>query len=307
MTAPAEYRFGDFRLLPQEQQLLRGDAPVALTGRAFSLLLALVEAAGRLVSKDDLMRRIWAGVVVEENNLAVHVGVLRKLLGAGSIATVPGRGYRFALTLQGTNVRAPAANESGNLPAAVAPLLGREADLTALLTCMDQQRLVTVVGAGGIGKSRLALAAGSARLGHWRDGVWWLELAGLGESVLLTSSIAQILGISLQGRESGPAALAAALADRESLLVIDNCEHLLDAVATLVDQLLKGAPGLILTITESPPGDGAALHIHETTVENFFCRIKRNRRVATRYEKLAVTFLGFVHLAAIIDWITHEV
>ena len=253
LTAPAEYRFGDFRLLPQEQQLLRGDAPVALTGRAFSLLLALVEAAGRLVSKDDLMRRIWAGVVVEENNLAVHVGVLRKLLGAGSIATVPGRGYRFALTLQGTNVRAPAANESGNLPAAVAPLLGREADLTALLTCMDQQRLVTVVGAGGIGKSRLALAAGSARLGHWRDGVWWLELAGLGESVLLTSSIAQILGISLQGRESGPAALAAALADRESLLVIDNCEHLLDAVATLVDQLLKGAPGLRVLATSQEP------------------------------------------------------
>jgi predicted ATPase/DNA-binding winged helix-turn-helix (wHTH) protein len=248
-----EYRFGDFRLLPQEQQLLRGDAAVALTARAFSLLLALVEAAGRLVSKDALMERVWMGLVVEENNLAVQIGVLRKLLGADAIATVPGRGYRFALALQGVRAVEPAAHAGGNLPAAVAPLLGREADLVALKTCMDQQRLVTVVGAGGIGKSRLALAAGSASRGRWRDGVWWLELAGLGEASLLASSMAQTLGINLQGRESGPAALAAALADREVLLVIDNCEHLLDAVAAVVDQLLKGAPGLRVLATSQEP------------------------------------------------------
>ena len=255
MNAPTEYRFGDFRLLPQEQQLLRHDAAVALTARAFALLLALVQAAGRLVSKDALMQRVWAGLVVEENNLAVQVGVLRKMLGADAIATVPGRGYRFALALQGNDgvSAAPSAHARGNLPAAVAPLLGREADLTALQACMDQRRLVTVVGAGGIGKSRLALAASSASLGRWRDGVWWLELAGLGEAALLTSSMAQTLGINLQGRESGPAELATALADRETLLVIDNCEHLLDAVATLVDQLLKGAPGLRVLATSQEP------------------------------------------------------
>ena len=256
MNTPTEYRFGEFRLLPQEQLLLRGDVSVALTARAFSLLLELVQAAGRLVSKDALMQRVWAGLVVEENNLAVQVGVLRKVLGAEAIATAPGRGYRFALALQGAEAMAPAAPSAharGNLPAAVTPLLGREADLAALQGCMDQQRLVTVVGAGGIGKSRLALAAGSASCGRWRDGVWWLELAGLGDAALLASSMAQTLGVSLQGRGSGPEALATALADRESLLVIDNCEHLLDAVATLVDHLLKGAPGLRVLATSQEP------------------------------------------------------
>jgi DNA-binding winged helix-turn-helix (wHTH) protein len=255
LNTPAEYRFGEFRLLPQERQLFRGEASVALTARAFSLLLELVQAAGRLVSKDALMQRVWAGLVVEENNLAVQVGILRKVLGAEAIGTAPGRGYRFALALRGVEA-APAtcsAHARGNLPAAVAPLLGRAADLAALQVCMEQRRLVTVVGAGGIGKSRLALAAGSANLGRWRDGVWWLELAGLGDAALLASSMAQTLGINLQGRGSGAAALATALAERESLLVIDNCEHLLDAVATLVEHLLKGAPGLRVLATSQEP------------------------------------------------------
>jgi len=255
LTSPTEYRFGDYRLLPQEQQLLCGDEVVALTARAFSLLLALVEASGRLVSKDELMQRVWAGLVVEENNLAVQVGVLRKLLGAQAIATVAGRGYRLALPVlrPSTEGSEPAAQAAGNLPAAVSPLLGREADLEALQTCMERQRLVTVVGAGGIGKSRLALAAGNAHRGRWRDGVWWLELAGLGDANLLASSVAQTLGISVQGRASGPATLAAALADREMLLVIDNCEHLLDAVATLIDTLLRAAPGLRVLATSQEP------------------------------------------------------
>jgi DNA-binding winged helix-turn-helix (wHTH) protein len=245
-----EYRFGDFHLRPQERQLLQGGAVVALTARAFSLLLVLVQAAGRLVSKDALMQHVWAGLVVEENNLAVQVGVLRKLLGAQAIVTEPGRGYRFALPLQG-EAAAAASLPAGNLPVAVSPLLGREAELAALQACVLQHRLVTVVGAGGIGKSRLALAAGVASGGHWRDGVWWLELAGLGEAGLLTASVAQTLGVSLQGREAGPAALAAALADREMLLIVDNCEHLLDAVAALVDPLLKGARGLHVLATRA--------------------------------------------------------
>ena len=253
MPGLTEYHFGDFRLLPQEQLLLRGDVAVALTARAFSLLLVLVEAAGCLVGKDALMQRVWAGLVVEENNLAVQIGVLRKLLGADAIATVPGRGYRFSIAMRSMDTAVPAAHSGGNLPAAVSPLLGREADLAAVRTCMDQQRLVTVVGAGGIGKSRLALAAAAASEGRWRDGTWWLELAGLSEAALLVSSVAHTMGISLQGRESGPSALAAALSDREVLLVLDNCEHLLDAVATLVDQLLKGAPGLRVLATSQEP------------------------------------------------------
>ena len=252
VAAPVEWRFGDFRLRPQAQQLLRGDAPVALTARSCALLLALVESAGRLISKDALMQRVWAGLVVEENNLAVQIGVLRKLLGADAIATVPGRGYRFERSVQAVPA-APSPVARGKLPASVAPLLGRDADLRALQDCLAAQRLVTVVGAGGIGKSRLAQAAAETQAGRWRDGVWWLELVGLGDAALLAPSIAQTLGVSLQGRDAAPAALAAALAGQEALLVIDNCEHLLDAVAVLVDTLLKAAPGLRVLATSQEP------------------------------------------------------
>ncbi len=250
--AAAEYRFGDFRLLPHEQQLLHGTAEVELTARACALLSVLVESAGQLLSKDALMQRVWAGLVVEENNLAVQIGVLRKLLGADAIATVPGRGYRFVLDVQvATPAKTPGA--AGNLPAAAGPLLGRDADLQALRTCRQAHRLVTVVGAGGIGKSRLAMAAAKAEAGHWRDGVWWLELAGLRDPSLLAASIAQTLGVGPLGGESGPAALAAALAGHDALLVIDNCEHLLDAAAALVECLLQAAPGLSVLATSQEP------------------------------------------------------
>jgi predicted ATPase/DNA-binding winged helix-turn-helix (wHTH) protein len=253
MTSPIEIRFGEFRLFPREQLLMRGDTALNVTARAYALLLALVEGAGGLVTKDALLQRVWAGLVVEDNNLAVQIGVLRKILGADAIATVPGRGYRFGLAVRTLHPTAPAAAARGNVPAAVSALIGREVDLAAVQACLEAHRLTTVVGAGGIGKSRLALAAAGASRDGWRDGAWWIELAGLSDAALLVTSVAQTLGIALPDRETGPAALASALADRELLLVIDNCEHLLDGVAGLVDRLLKVAPGLRVLATSQEP------------------------------------------------------
>ena len=253
-AASPEFRFGDFRLRPAERQLLRGGADMALTARAFDVLLALVEHAGQLVSKEALMQRVWAGLVVEDNNLAVQVGVLRKLLGADAIATVPGHGYRFVLPLEGEGAAAaPAPARRGSLPAATTPLFGRDDELGALRACVTAQRLVTVVGAGGIGKSQLAQEVGRGLADRWRDGVWWLELAGLADPALLVAAVAQTLGLSISDRESGPSALAAALAEREALLIVDNCEHLLEAVAALLGPLLAGAPGLHVLATSQEP------------------------------------------------------
>jgi TolB-like protein/Tfp pilus assembly protein PilF len=100
-TEPSpEYRFGRFELQPAAQQLLVDGEPATLGPRAFDLLVALVERAGRLAPKAELLDRVWPGLVVEENNLQVQVSALRKILGADAIATVPGRGYRFTLQLQ---------------------------------------------------------------------------------------------------------------------------------------------------------------------------------------------------------------
>ncbi len=247
-----EFRFGDHRLLPGQQMLLRAGVEVPLTARAFAVLVALVERAGQLVGKDALMQRVWAGLVVEENNLAVQIGVLRKLLGADAIATVAGRGYRFALPLTG----GVAASGRTPLAAPGGALLGRDDDLDALCRWLQAQRLVTLVGAGGIGKSRLAQELGHRLRGRWRDGVCWLELAGLADPQLLGASLARALGLAgLAGlaAEGGPATLAAALREREMLLIVDNCEHLLDAVAALVEPLLDAVPGLQVLATSQDP------------------------------------------------------
>src|SRR5664279_311648 len=190
------YRFGRFELQPTGRRLLADNAPVALGARAFDLLVALVARSGQLVSKNDLLTLVWPGLVVEENNLQVQISSLRKLLGPQAIATIPGRGYRFVAPLNnetlaaggsdvpaisGLEAAAAARPSQTNLPLGWAPLLGRSADVLLLESLLASHRLVTLVGAGGIGKSRLALAVAKAEVERRRDGAWWIELAGLAD------------------------------------------------------------------------------------------------------------------------------
>ncbi|HET7525215.1 MAG TPA: winged helix-turn-helix domain-containing protein [Burkholderiaceae bacterium] len=251
---------------PEQRRLLRDGVPLPIGARAFDVLLALAQRSDRLVTKIELLDLVWPGVVVEENNLQVQISSLRKLLGPDAIATVPGRGYRFVARLHdvptvlpqlaegssepSSSVPEPAATT--NLPGTIAPLLGRDDDLQLLGGLVESHRLVTVVGAGGIGKSRLAQAVAHARIGRWPDGVWMVELAGLADSGLLPHAVAQPLGLNVSEADALHA-LADALAHREMLLVLDNCEHLVDPVATLVDCMLRAAPGLrVLTTSQEP-------------------------------------------------------
>jgi len=179
-AAPAAWRFGDFRFMPLERLLLRGGEPMALTARTLGVLALLVERAGMLVSKDELMQRVWAGVVVEDNNLAVHVAQLRKALGAHAISTIPGCGYRFALPVAQDSA-APAAaptpshdDAPGNLPARLPPLVGRARELAELQAQVAAQPLVTLCGAAGIGKTQLALTLALQRRVAHVDGVYWV-------------------------------------------------------------------------------------------------------------------------------------
>jgi len=263
-------RFGRFELQPGQRRLLAEGRPVALGARAFDLLVALVARAGQLVAKNELLMLVWPGLVVEENNLQVQVSALRKLLGQSAVATIPGRGYRFELTLERDAAppiplqpaakviaASPAASRPAraptNLPPRLATLFGRAADVDAVKALLAQHPVVTIAGAGGIGKTRLAQAVAAQlaeeRVADFPDGVWWVELAPLADGALVASAVARVLGTQLGSDRSPVATIAAVLAPQRLLLVLDNCEHLTDAVASLIDAVSAAAQGLRVLVT----------------------------------------------------------
>ncbi len=168
-----QYRFGDFKLLPAERLLSRRGSEVALTARAFEVLVAFAESAGQLLSKEDLLKRVWAGVVVEENNLAVQVAVLRKVLGAHTISTVAGHGYRFALDVIKVTAIGPDHRGQrcpGNLPVRLPTLVGRESELAHAASLLGSHPMLTVCGGPGVGKTRLAQELASRLAEQYADG-----------------------------------------------------------------------------------------------------------------------------------------
>jgi len=242
------YRFGLFELNPATRQLLAHGKPAALGARAFDVLLALIERRERLVTKNELLDVAWPGVVVEENNLPVQISALRKLLGPQAIATIPGRGYRFTAALDGMAPPAPEPAMSatarpmiGNLPDFIPTLFGREEDVPKLIALVEAYRVVTVVGAGGIGKTRLAQAAAHALGDDFADGIWMVELAPVADAGLVPAAVAQALGLTLPGRRVAKDELADALRSSTLLMVLDNCEHLVDAVSEFVEAVIERA------------------------------------------------------------------
>lgn len=251
------HAFGRFELQVAQRRLLRQGVAVEIGDRAFDLLAALVEHRDRVVTKDELLDLVWRGVVVEESNVQVQVSTLRKFLGPDVIATVQGRGYRFTAPMHSAAPTSPAphgavqapSDAAGNLPARLSPLVGRDDDLRALRELVEGHALVTVTGSGGMGKTVLALATADALRGRFRDGAWVVELTPLSDPALLAQTIASALHIKLVGDGSAQDQLVRALAPRNLLLLLDNCEHLIVAAAALVAALVAHAPAVHVLAT----------------------------------------------------------
>jgi DNA-binding winged helix-turn-helix (wHTH) protein len=255
--------FGPFRLLPTQRLLLEADKPVRLGSRALDILIALVERPGELVSKAELMARLWPSAFVEEGTLKVHVAALRRALGDGHsgrrfIATSPGQGYHFVAPVtraEEPERTAPTAASTGherNLPVLLTRLIGRSDTIARLAEQLPRQRLLTVVGPGGIGKTSVALAVADTQIAAYEHGVWLVDLAPLADPRFVPTALAAAIGFEIRSENSLPG-LIAFLKDKRMLLVLDNCAHVVDAAAGLAVAILKGAAGVHILATSREP------------------------------------------------------
>jgi predicted ATPase/DNA-binding winged helix-turn-helix (wHTH) protein len=249
------FAFGPFVLIPQRQSLLQDGAPVRIGGRALEILTALAERPGELISKRELVARVWPDTIVDDSNLKVNMAALRRALGDGGahetryIATVTGRGYRLivpvtpGLAPDAAAVQAAAPARRHNLPTATTRIVGRADAIDAIRRDLDAARLVSIVGPGGVGKTTVALAVAGHAIGAFRDGVWLLDLASIDDPQLVPGAIAALLGV--EGNTG--------LREREMLLVFDSCEHLIDAAAACACRILAEAAGVKILATSREP------------------------------------------------------
>jgi predicted ATPase/DNA-binding winged helix-turn-helix (wHTH) protein len=236
------------------RELRTHGVPVPLGGRAFDIVEVLAQSAGELVTKDEIFRRVWSGAIVEESTLQVHVSAIRKALGPdrGMLKTAFGRGYRLlgAWTIRQEGRSAapvvlqivPPTAFATNLPSASFDLIGRTAAVQHLLDFLSAHRVVTLTGPGGIGKSALALEVARTLFPAFGGDAWLVELASLSDPDLVPSAVTGVLGLKLGGDEISAESVARAIGGDRLLLVLDNCEHVIDAAAQLVETMVRVCP-----------------------------------------------------------------
>ncbi len=260
MSPPDAITFGPFRLQPAQQLLLEGERRLEIGSRALEILIALVERPGDLVTKEELVARAWPDTVVDESNLRAQVAALRRVLrdgrrGARYLVTVPGRGYRFVAPVANAAPKPPRTTTAvplHNLPARLTRMIGRADVVSAVAGRLQRRRFITIVGAGGIGKTTVALAVAEAVASSYQDGVAFVDLAPLTDERLVSSALASALGLAIVS-EDPTGAVIAFLRQRRMLVVFDSCEHVVEAAALLAERVLKGASHVHVLATSREP------------------------------------------------------
>ena len=272
MTRGAAVSFGPFRLIPAERQLERDGLPVAIGDRALMILRTLVERAGEVVGKRELIAHAWPGTTVEEGNLRFQMVALRRALGDGLsgaryISTAPGRGYCFVAPIQRTDAADAlgpghrTGDRSFRLPPRLARMVGRDDNVAAIVTKLLSDRFVSIVGPGGIGKTTVAVAVGHALSERFDAAVCFVDLGPLNDATLVPAALAATLGLVTRTEDPVPSLLAA-LPDERMLIILDNCEHVIDAAALLAERIFETRPRIHILTTSRESLRVEGEHIH---------------------------------------------
>jgi predicted ATPase/DNA-binding winged helix-turn-helix (wHTH) protein len=266
--------FGPFRLLAAERLLEKADKPLQLGGRELDILITLVERAGEVVTRKELISRVWPDVTVEEASLRVHISGLRKALGDGHdgaryVTNVPGRGYCFVAPVarsasqrSAPQPRPLVSDRFRQLPARLTRMVGRDDTVRALSAQLMTRRFVSVVGPGGMGKTTVAISIAHALLDDFEGAVFFVDLGALTDPGLVPTAVASALGFMMQSQDP-LLSLLAFLGERRVLLVLDNCEHVIDAAAALAEPVVSAAPQthILATSREALRVEGEYVHL----------------------------------------------
>jgi predicted ATPase/DNA-binding winged helix-turn-helix (wHTH) protein len=264
MTKPAEQArdvvsFGPFRLVASERLLTKDGAPVEIGARTLDVLTALLSRRNEVISKRDLLARVWPDVTVEESSLRFHIAALRKALGEGGdgaryITTAAGRGYCFVAPVTRSNDSAEPNSpfavrfSHANLPSRLSRMVGRGDDVLRLSAQLTASRFVTIVGSGGVGKTTVAVAVGHHLIESFAGAALFVDLGMLSDPALVATAVASMLGLSVQSNDPTPN-LIAFLRERRVLLILDTREHLIEAVAALASGIFTAAPQVHILAT----------------------------------------------------------
>ncbi len=264
MTEPAApaastLSFGPFTVTPHERLVMRGGVALPMGAKSFDTLIALMSRPNEVISKWELMAQVWPGMAVEEANLRFHIAALRKALGDGKdgaryITTLSGHGYCFVAAISQVEIpaeRRPAPRRElppVKLPNRLQRMVGRDDAIAAISDRLTTSRFVTIAGPGGVGKTAVAVAIAHDLLETFSDAAHFVDLAALSDPDLVITSILLMLGLPAQADDPLPALLAH-LQDKRMLLILDNCEHVIAAAASLAAEIFHAAPHVHILAT----------------------------------------------------------
>jgi len=266
--------FGPYTLNFQERSLTRGGEIVPLGARALDILINLVVRAGEIVNRHELIDLVWKDVVVEEANLRAQLTTLRRALGDGEdgnryILNIPGQGYSFVCPVSRSHSPSPKPSvdarmhSSARLPPPINKVIGRDLTVSTLVDTLLSNRFVSIVGAGGIGKTTVALAVAEQFQRDNGDApVFFVDLSSVSLEDDALTAIAAALGCAIKA-SSAEVAIVSFLATKSALLVLDSCEHVIDAAANIAGAVFREASGVRLLATSREPlrADGETVHI----------------------------------------------